>query len=875
MRNRLVFSIIVSIVSCVPVLAYDWSTNPGDGSEANPYQISTPEQLNAIGTNSALLNKCFRLTADIDMSAYSGTRYNIIGRGSGYYTGVFDGDGYTVFNLAINQPNMDRVGLFGVIQKAEIKNIGLENIDVIGHSRVGGLVGDNRRGTLRGCSTAGTVSGTSTEWVYCGGLAGNSDVLQQGVIIDCHSSCDIITNGKGVGCLIGIHWGGRIANCYATGSVTGYGYVGGLVGSIQTISVYPSKGVIENSFSTGNVSGHDRVGGFAGECGSAIIRNCYATGSVTGVDQGIGGLVGTNYFYPYGGYGEGIIDRCYSTGKVTGYCQTGGLVGRHWNQSVRVYRSFWDTQTSGKTCSSGGVGKNTVQMQIQNTFTNWDFDAIWFMADYPVFQWEISPLQPLIDAAVDGDVIAVEPGIYEGRLYFKGKNITLTSVDPADPDVVANTIIRSAGVGAVITFDGTEDETCVLSGFTITGGYATTHGGGIRGNDSLASVRHCVFRDSTVVGALGGGIWGIAGTISNCIFENNYGKAGGGLAQCNGVISNCLIINNTSAAYGSALHNCDGFIQNCTLVDDSQFELSLIHISDGLLENCIMQTVTGTIFSNSTAVTRYCCHPEATGEGDIDVDPIFVDPNGVDFRLLPDSLCINAGTPDYVAGLDETDLDGHDRIVGPAVDMGCYEFPNTAPVADAGLDQVVYAWVDRTALVPLDGTGSIDADGDALAYYWYDANELIAEGAEPNVVLSVGEHVIDLIVNDGIEDSEPNSCVVTVIEAMEIDAKMTPQSLNRNGKRPHVIGRLEFAGESMPVLDPNEPMVLLAGQVQIEDQRQMLTYSKKDSAWYLAGFFDNVALIEAITEDGVVEVTLAAKLLSGQWVYGRDVVTVK
>ncbi|MHC5198558.1 MAG: hypothetical protein ACYSO1_00330, partial [Planctomycetota bacterium] len=198
------------------------------------------------------------------------------------------------------------------------------------------------------------------------------------------------------------------------------------------------------------------------------------------------------------------------------------------------------------------------------------------------------------------------------------------------------------------------------------------------------------------------------------------------------------------------------------------------------------------------------------------------------------------------------------------------------PIAYPGGGQMVYAWIDSYALVQLDGTGSYDPDGDMLEYFWFnDTNELIATGADPNVVLGVGEHVIDLIVNDGIEDSEPNSCVVTVIEAIEVEAKLTPGVLNRDSGRPHVIGRLAFAGEVMPVLDPNEPMLLMVGETLIEDQRQKLDYSKKEDVWYLMGFFDNLAVMEAIDEDGLVEVTIAAKLISGQWVYGADVVKVK
>jgi hypothetical protein len=65
MRQGLLFSIIVSIVFCEPVLAYDWSTNPGDGSETNPYQISTPVQLMSIGSDEVLLAKHYILTNDI------------------------------------------------------------------------------------------------------------------------------------------------------------------------------------------------------------------------------------------------------------------------------------------------------------------------------------------------------------------------------------------------------------------------------------------------------------------------------------------------------------------------------------------------------------------------------------------------------------------------------------------------------------------------------------------------------------------------------------------------------------------------------------------------------------------------------------------
>ncbi|MHC4888948.1 MAG: choice-of-anchor Q domain-containing protein, partial [Planctomycetota bacterium] len=79
------------------------------------------------------------------------------------------------------------------------------------------------------------------------------------------------------------------------------------------------------------------------------------------------------------------------------------------------------------------------------------------------------------------------------------------------------------------------------------------------------------------------------------------------------------------------------------------------------------------------------------GESNIDVDPCFVDagywdPNGTpqdanddfwvdgDYHLLEGSPCIDAGDPNYVAGPNETDLDGRPRVIGGRIDMGAYEY---------------------------------------------------------------------------------------------------------------------------------------------------------------------------------------------------------
>jgi hypothetical protein len=72
----------------------------GNGTAEDPYLIYTPEQMNTIGTEPNDWDKHFKLMADIDLSRYRGTDFNIIGTGFlPAFSGVFDGDGHTISNF--------------------------------------------------------------------------------------------------------------------------------------------------------------------------------------------------------------------------------------------------------------------------------------------------------------------------------------------------------------------------------------------------------------------------------------------------------------------------------------------------------------------------------------------------------------------------------------------------------------------------------------------------------------------------------------------------------------------------------------------------------------------------------------------------------
>jgi hypothetical protein len=162
---------------------------------------------------------------------------------------------------------------------------------------------------------------------------------------------------------------------------------------------YDVGGNITNSYSTGQVSGDDNVGGLVGRNACGSISNSYSTGAVTGY-WSVGGLVGRNSFW--GGFGT--ITNCYSTGMVTGDRDVGGLVGDNWtdsNYEGSITSSFWDTETSCRLYSNGGIGKTTVEMQTARTFleAGWDFvdesengtEDIWWILEgqgYPRLWWE-------------------------------------------------------------------------------------------------------------------------------------------------------------------------------------------------------------------------------------------------------------------------------------------------------------------------------------------------------------------------------------------------------------------------------------------------------------------------------------------------------
>jgi hypothetical protein len=217
----------------------------GTGTEQDPFQISTPTQLDSVRN---YLDAHFVLINDIDLDVApynSGEGWEPIGTSTRPFTGNFDGEDNLISNLYINRPTQDNVGFFSSTSGGLLENIGLNNIEIIGDWRVGGITGlhaDNS--IIRYCFASGNVEGN----YYVGGLVGvqsNSSEIRFSYTTGNVS----LTNHYGGG-LVGSDYGSTISNSYSLSKIIGQrNYLGGLVGITQ------SGSTISKSYATGDVNG--------------------------------------------------------------------------------------------------------------------------------------------------------------------------------------------------------------------------------------------------------------------------------------------------------------------------------------------------------------------------------------------------------------------------------------------------------------------------------------------------------------------------------------------------------------------------------------------------------------------------------------------
>ena len=196
------------------------------------------------------------------------------------YSGVFDGNNHKISNLYLNSDFLEQmnvyytqnIGFIGAFEKGTVKNLILENVQVLGSGDGGiNVTGGN-------CVVKPVSIGTLVGW-------------SNGTVDNCIVSGNIVTSGVGqaVGGLVGNAGGGTITGSVSEVAIdaSGLAYAGGIVGYTKnnvSISscVYAGSGVSsEGSAEVGTTTYYSKAGGIVGSqySGTVTATNVYYDGT--------------------------------------------------------------------------------------------------------------------------------------------------------------------------------------------------------------------------------------------------------------------------------------------------------------------------------------------------------------------------------------------------------------------------------------------------------------------------------------------------------------------------------------------------------------------------------------------------------------------
>ena len=294
--------------------------------------------------------------------------------------------------------------------------------------------------------------------------------------------------------------------------------------------------------------------------------------------------------------------------------------------------------------------------------------------------------------------VAVYGGFAGTESLLSQRNWTLnTTTLSGDIDQVAGNAANSYHV----IKNSSVNNTAILDGFTITDGNANVsgnnQGGGIYNANSSPTLTNCIFSANSAFE--GGGIYNASSSsyITNCSFTGNIASRDGGAGMYlsgteSTTIINCTFSkNNATGLFSSGgalyIYLSSPIISNCSFATNTATAGSAIVISSAspTLANCIVWGNGDEIatLSGSPTVSYSIVKGGYAGTGNLDRDPIFVDPANSNLRLRSCSPAINIGN--NAALILNPDLDGNPRIVNTTIDMGAFEFQGSFSPCPTGI----------------------------------------------------------------------------------------------------------------------------------------------------------------------------------------------
>jgi len=313
---------------------------------------------------------------------------------------------------------------------------------------------------------------------------------------------------------------------------------------------------------------------------------------------------------------------------------------------------------------------------------------------------DFNNIQDAINYSWHGDTIVVKPGTYIEKIYFNGRAITVTSLDPNVESIRNATIIDGSPYFSSVIFDFGEDSNSVLTGFSIKGypveckGSSPTitknrffsNGYIISWDDASPTISYNTFYSDSF------GISGCNGLIIHNLFS------GCRIYQCDGVIANNII----KGCNINAVEKCNGTIINNTIVNNN--DSGLFDCRAVVKNNIIAYNKCGIRFTCSNSYNNIWSNKTsnfsdgaAAGVGDISTDPLFVSSNDYHLKshagrwdietsswVIDDanSRCIDAGDPSDSVGVEPNPNCGR-------INMGAYGGTAEASKSPSGIVEPV------------------------------------------------------------------------------------------------------------------------------------------------------------------------------------------
>lgn len=299
---------------------------PGSGTQEDPYQIYTANDLQNINGHS-----WYKLMNDIDLN---GVKWQPIGR-NGATMANLDGGGFTIKNLNVKDSASDFCGLFSTLQDATITNLTLEGCTVDGGSKTAVLAGDMTSCTI---SNVTIIKANVKGDANVGALAGNAYycTLQNVQVLE-----STIGGSSLVGGIVGTADRLDITLSSFNGDVTGSGNVGGICAKANSATK------ISRSCTSGTVTGtgtDTKAAGIVAES-RAYVTDCFTTANISAPGY-VGGIVGLNY---------ASVSNCYASGTLSSETLAAGIVAYNDGASATLKNSAAASEKISVSSQSGNA----------------------------------------------------------------------------------------------------------------------------------------------------------------------------------------------------------------------------------------------------------------------------------------------------------------------------------------------------------------------------------------------------------------------------------------------------------------------------------------------------------------------------------------